>query len=669
MSKRGRRDELTGRLTEDKRRKRRSLDPLTYSDTTLSVSTGGAGSTCGCPSTCPEEGVNFGPADARLEWYTDESTGTVVGHVYQDVNLESMGFVPGDDVISYCYDARIGPSTVPIETFCGGKLARLERGLVAAPLTNDMDLWYSSTTEASLSTSITWGGSAQVKRDVTTGKWVLFQGYGTHCGWGRAVFYDQLPTLTRGLLQFSYGRSGVATTRTDYVQDTANYSYWSAYTAPNDQLGGSRLEAGFTAGTGWGVARGGGLAINTQYTLGPGGSNTGGVGNPVSVFFNHSGSDAPYLSPRREWVTTRYNSSPVIGGPDPLITVSTSTAVGGGSDTLQFVNRDGGLAGLYGVVCPDIKDVGWATHWDILVMRDEKVEWHLNSSGRVAQMGGGIYYQQTPYGASTSDNVTYSHAVWREWSVFSTGAPLGGEWGDSYPQKGVRIYATSTLGTPILNCTEPVIYGGDVFAYSSLGFTVSTAGSTCCQTYVKLNFIDAYGAVLSTYGSTGGTNKYAEQRVTGVVNTLIPSDAVTARFTQVKTGACSCFGWSDDLMFSEGPCCIHYSPPIIVAIRDGLQAVTSTDGSVIGVTPAATAITAVYSTSNSTFISGDEIYDSVQEHSRVNLNVLPEAHTEICVASATGTVVGDPWPDVVLVDLGMSTADTLSFRWKVKVST
>jgi hypothetical protein len=231
---------------------------------------------------------------------------------------------------------------------------------------------------------------------------------------------------------------------------------------------------------------------------------------------------------------------------------------------------------------------------------------------------------------------------------------------------GVKIYNTSTLGTPILDCDEPLVWGGDVWAYSSGGFGVSTGGSTCCQTYVKLNFIDLDGNVLSTYGSTGGTNKYAETRVTGVENQLIPLDAVIARFTQVKTGACSCYGVADDLMFSEGPCCIHYSPPIIVAIRNGATIVTSTDGSVIGVS---TAVTGVWSTSNSTFISGDQIYDAITEHSYVNLNVLEDGFAEVCVTKATGDIEGEPWPSVVFAELGMSTAEPLSFRWKVRLST
>ena len=675
------RRKITQHVADVTRRKRHELPYVDYalSAGSAAVSTGGGstlstggGSTCGCPSTCPEEGVNFGPPDARLEWYTAQSTGTVVGHIYNDVSLEGMGFVPGDDVISYCYSARVGPSTGPIELYCDGKLGRIERGLVAIVAPSDLGSYYSTEIagafeahqQAFFGTTSTGPLGVDAAQTGSYGgtKYIKIPG-GDGCSWAvyGGITIDGLDGNS-GLLQFKYNRSGVCDTW-DYVGGPENECWHSNHKDPED--GGSYGKLSLGGGL-WGVTRGGGLFTTKQFTVGPGNTSQTYGSNPVSVFSDVPSGGTPYRAGTSWMVSNPYGQYDFFG-------VGPSVGAGlGAGNTIIFSNEGGRFNGLTpSTKCEGrgIKDIGWYAFWDLWVMRDEKVEWRLGAEGRVVDLGAGA--QRSPFGASTefsgstSEYTTWTHNIWR--AGWSTG-PLDGNFGAPYPASPVKIYNTSTLGTPILNCTEPYVWGGDVWAYSSGGFGgVSTGGSTCCTTYVKLNFLDASGNVLSTYGTTGGTNKYAEQRVTGVVNQLIPQDAKTARFTQFKTGACSCYGWADDLMFSEGPCCLHYSPPIIVAIRDNSGTViTSTDGTVIGVS---TSITGVWSTSNSTFISGDEIYDSVQEHSRVNLNVLPEAHAEICVASATGTVVGDPWPDVVLVDLGMSTADTLSFRWKVKVST
>ena len=124
MSKRKRRlDTHTRIVTDPERRKRRNLSDYPAGHHA-------SGAVVEPPSGC----ANLAPLDAGTERCTVQTTSEVAALAYPPVLIEATGLIPGADVISYCYEGKVGPNDGPIYTSCDGNLSLTEDGLVHSDL-------------------------------------------------------------------------------------------------------------------------------------------------------------------------------------------------------------------------------------------------------------------------------------------------------------------------------------------------------------------------------------------------------------------------------------------------------------------------------------------------------------------------------------------------------
>jgi hypothetical protein len=672
--------DLSRKLSETQRRKRRDVR-YTGANLVGAVfdSTGSTGEGP-CITSCP----NFGPVDAGIEQQTAQSTGTVIGHVYQDVVLADVGIIAGADLVSFCYDGRIGPSTGPIEVYCDGQFALIESGLLAKP---DFS--------AGLGDWEVLAGTWETEQD-PGGTWVL-KGYaelddftGTFNNWA-LIRYKPIPDRKTAYLQFRYQRQGVGT-GDYYIGDNVGgrWHFWDG--DPDMQLSGNDLRVRWgqdttaSGGASWDWWKGnsnGTFGVAKELTiLRPSNGKTGASpvktnvfsmqADPVHLFVNtdSASTDGPYQY-QSEWIY----QEPIFNT-DVIAHASAVHEDNAGHLSIAVYNSLN-QTGLFG---KHAKEVGYWKVYDITIMKDRAVEWQLGSSGRRVKMragsGASVRESYTPFPAS-SDGSNISYSLWRNGFSTGTAAPSG-PWGANYPLGYIEVHASDAYSSTSLlaTCNEALVYGGDVWAFSSGSTFSSTAGlsSTACATFIKLNFLDSGGNILSTHGSTVTTGSFAYDRLTGAEGIAVPETAVKARFTHMKTGPGDCFGMADDLQFNVGDCCCPYSPPLLALLNalSGGEIVTSIDWSSLAYTilPSSIggyAMTRLWSTADQAWVFAEDLFDTHAEHRTAPINFLRSAHDTKTVGPTTGDADSTaPYPSIGFGEFGMSTGDRISLRFMAR---
>lgn len=647
----GKRDSISRILGADERRKRRNLSAFPG----IASGAGGDGDV-GDPTSCP----NIGPADAGPERCTIKGTGNPTNGVpYLDVSVGAAGMIAGQDLISYCYDARVGPGTDSIECWCDGKLGLIASGKVydSGHGFND-DSWKEELTDLDSPFNIAWhrfqdeNGFWWLKTDGLPQIPAELGGFDTY--W--YLYPKNMPDLeemwvvayidgmgSEGCWYCNWwviplgcpghrGHAGVMACKTDH-----NFNGW----------GGEDSHWHGFSGCGSGaeiyqyparVAAGGGIQF---------------FGLP-SLWKQNSSSDAN---------TVRFIDHR--GSPTEHTTTNT--------------NKDGqaGKVAIYQYL-----------HTDVPVQVIEgggfRLGWFTACTSREVKMQG----LPTGYYAG----ITGFERAWPDLTTAFDGVEDGGEsggtvtidFGGRHPPASTWIIwdgDPDTTGVEVLRCDIPRgIWGGDVFEYFALADCEGTEIIPDVEGYIKMEVIDATDTVRDTIIPTDVANTTEWVRHNGILGYGLPSYAHILRFTPVKTGTGDAFACFQKLQVNLDAICCAYTDPIgdccvdETMIADFSTLVVAEGGEVEGTEQAgARFIAQLWDAERQVIVNASDVGAAVEEHRQGQQNIMGfdgDAERDGPGNGAVGnpsTGCGYEYDMIDMVEWGIEEGDPLSLRFKGKV--
>jgi len=661
-----RRDKLSRQLGDPHRRKRRNIEVVRvpvpgYTGSSGEPPTPGGGTE---PDGCP----NIGPPESGAVFRTSSGTGDQKGHEYTPVLMARLGLDDCTKTISYCFCARVGPSTSPSVVSCNEHLGRIEAGLLAQPLqVPSLRDWSGDTDSARviekdgrlvyeiyLDGGITYAPSWWAQRD-------NLYVQAKHQYEGTAAFFETYVSLDdgqTGRISYAYG---------DCQQVVMNEPY---------------IEAG---GAHYQISRSYNLFSNQAYSWLNTRENGHGWRQSYDTKVWYGGGE-----PTGESWASVLPYQPIIGTPDPVFW---SASPGWVSCTIGLASggkEDSGYACGGEYIWPE--GLGRAWWWDLLIMKHHKVFFQGIPEGYFVILrnpyGGPAFASgaRSREGASASGELE----VWPVWrgafgDYFET-FYLGGSADEtecggtdqSYPCYKFELYDGDPCDTGSLveECTvNEGFYGGDVWVYSTSGLSPTGTVPDVYST-IRLNVLNNDGDIMESYEPTGA-NTVAWSR-TGYTNITLPNGAAALEFVQWKRGDGDGWGEVDDLQVNVGDVCCPYSPPqwqfyVPTVSSDG--EVDDTAG--LGISPndviynpatgdAYAHVTRLWSETYEAFVTADELYESLDEHRQGAANLLTVSRDERATPGASGAETGDAYPDIVLADHGIEPEQKISLRFQAK---
>jgi len=621
----------------------------------------------GGPAQCP----NLAPFDAAVPNRTQQAQGTVLGTPYDLVPIDTTGITPGRDRISYCYQARVGPSEDVDGGDTGtsdGKMIRLREGLLGQiqasqqgniklrrgnvyRVTKDGQQVYEVRQD---SVGYSWAalvdprlgldadGEINAQGEQHTRLWM--QAYLQYEGTSSPFIGGTSRTLCANHVGDRYKHPYHMTSPfvgfTNDPEGDVGSGYWYLYTS----------KRGFFSGQfeSWLVRHPGLLKVSGR------GSKTISCDNPLHFHIEGNRMIA-MAAGKAAWFQK-----------DPI---TSTDAVETGPWYPMF--------GLWND--PDFTEIGRSWNPQMDVCRDQIVR--INSVGPANPFGGTNHvalvnqHGQRARAYSFSGGAELVWAAWRNNIDSFYGKEAQTKVGISTPEYKFRWPANKIEiwsgqpgggGSLVDEVDVPIgIWPGDVWDYHSDGAGEPGGEFPNASVTLLLEFLDAAQNVISTIEPPTVSN-IAYEAVSSVDH-VVPLGTAFFRFTPKKTGTANAWGETDDLQFNRGEICCEFSDPRVAPVDRTLDLVLDDCGCVddtdvaIG-TDGKSHVTQLYGETNEQLITGDEIIDALAEQGQSAVNLLEQSNEERFTPSAAGEQTGEPWPLLDLDAVGIDEGATLSIR-------
>jgi len=654
---RERKDRLSRELGAADRRPRAEL---TYRDTFGVASTVALSTDVGA---CP----NIGPSNAGNEICTIQSTAEVAGTPYNIVNLSDVSVVPGADVLSYCFEGKVGPGTGPILITCNGEWGLLEDGLIYREGFNypggwlDTDLsdfggavgdWHLETPPLDSITRL-FGNPAGLYDDAE------LEGLGWSTYHNEAAFQFRVQTPS----------SRTVAGQRDLVGGMGVNFDVAGGPFPTDMYWGGRAEL---------------LGAASYVYIGKLNAATHDVvfasiqENSAPTWWMNMSTGKKGLLQHLRGSTTNPASSDTQWMAGGILNSAQTGLPGGGQDAVHST-RHGRLCFYaskhFDYYAGIVRSGLW--FWDIKVTKNAVVEVR-----GAASTDYWLRYAHRDYASTGGYLPTLIRARPTDYKL-----GIDGEYYD-WPFRAFEVWTSTnasdptSTGTLVLEECAPSrgIWPGDVWTFSSAGDLSSTqlfAGDA--QATVQLEFLDASSGVISTYEPTGAQSEAYSRVGTAYLGAPVPYNANRMRFTPYKRGTADAFACVRQLQVNTGSveCCVYGAPTVggvngvvdYVAIA-GLHYV-DLDGDLYS----EPYVKQIWDSINSTLVPGSAITVSYDEHRTGSQNLVDldgyDIHSGPGVGSsgAASTGRGYEYGAIELFNYDLSSGDLFSVRFQARLTT
>jgi hypothetical protein len=607
-------DSLSRQIGRTQRRKRRNLANRGVETPWI----GGGGDGDGCP--------NIGPPEAAQEFRTASGAGSIQGHVYTDVILESTGLIAGVDVLTYCFDAWVGGPANPTDLSCDGTLGLLKSGILSKPN------WLNQPKNEGWTV---YGDAWGVQKD----GWNALAMYPTEglCPLTR-VYYEggtqNVYLQTYCTFEGTYGVDGRYATLGQFLSG----NLWTQTRSDPNQFAGinhPKIYAGAAIGA---IQQGNGIFAGVTYALT--GTDTGtqslGLLRAFSVWDGGDDGTTSY---------TMFGSTALSS--DPLPTGSSSR-----TERAAYLEVYSDCeTTLLNETRPKSDEVGRVWYYNTVVMDHKDAFFTGLPDGYYVRLTDGQYgSMQSITGSSGGElRVQPIHRYW-----FTEGDTDRPQWTGEWPMHHVEIWnGEPDVGTLVKECDiGRGVYGGDVWDYDSAGHG-GTAPANVTST-IRLQFLSSANNVIATYEPTGSASTTAT--LITQADITVPANTQRMRFTQFKRGTGDGFGVVDNLQVNNGPICCPFTNPTFVAVPQ------------IGGTDYDSVNEEDDGTGGETIIDPTDVDLALDEHRKGGGNLIVESRDERTITAGTGNLDGDDYPRVTLSEHGIQPGDVISIRGKAKAT-